>query len=71
MILRMAGGLDCGYILWEFKKYEAAILVMGFQNRWNCTQDFMQNPQSYLNNYLPIFIEQLPIYRYLAFGHVA
>jgi hypothetical protein len=43
MILGIAGGLGCGYILWEFKKYESAILVMGFQNRWNYTQDFMQN----------------------------
>lgn len=43
MILGIAGGLGCGYILWEFKKYDAAILVMGFQNRWNYTVDFMQN----------------------------
>ena len=43
MILGIAGGLGCGYILWEFKKYESAILVLGFQNRWNYTQDFMQN----------------------------
>ncbi len=43
MILGIAGGLGCGYILWEFKKYESAILVMGFQNRWNYTQEFMQN----------------------------
>jgi hypothetical protein len=43
MILGIAGGLGCGYILWEFKKYDSAILVMGFQNRWNYTQEFMQN----------------------------
>jgi len=43
MILGIAGGLGCGYILWEFEKYDAAILVMGFQNRWNYTVDFMQN----------------------------
>ncbi|WP_420631854.1 BtrH N-terminal domain-containing protein [Candidatus Leptofilum sp.] len=43
MVLGIAGGLGCGYILWEFKKYEAAILVMGFQNKWNYTTQFMQN----------------------------
>lgn len=43
MILGIAGGLGAGYILWEFKKYESAILVMGFQNRWNYTVEFMQN----------------------------
>lgn len=43
MILGIAGGIGCGYILWEFKKYDAAILVMGFQNKWNYTMDFMGN----------------------------
>ena len=43
MVLGIAGGLGCGYILWEFKKYESAILVMGFQNKWNYTTEFMQN----------------------------
>ena len=43
MILGIAGGLGCGYILLEFKKYDSAILVMGFQNRWNYTVDFIQN----------------------------
>lgn len=43
MILGIAGGLGCGYILWEFKKYDSAILVMGFQNRWNYPTEFMQN----------------------------
>lgn len=43
MIFGIAGGIGCGYILWEFKKYEAAILVMGFQNKWNYTQQFYQN----------------------------
>lgn len=43
MVLGIAGGLGCGYILWEFKRYESAILVMGFQNKWNYTSEFMQN----------------------------
>ncbi len=42
MVLGIAGGLGCGYILWEFKKYESAILVLGFQNKWNYTMEFMQ-----------------------------
>lgn len=43
MILGLAGGIGCGYILWEFKKYDAAILVMGFQNKWNYTTEFIEN----------------------------
>ncbi|GJM41314.1 MAG: hypothetical protein DHS20C20_15960 [Ardenticatenaceae bacterium] len=43
MVLGIAGGLGCGYILWEFKKHDSVILVMGFQNKWNYTMQFMQN----------------------------
>jgi hypothetical protein len=43
MIFGIAGGIGCGYILWEFKRYDAAILVMGFQNKWNYPTEFMQN----------------------------
>lgn len=43
MILGIAGGIGCGYILWEFKKYDSAILVMGFQNKWNYPVEFLQN----------------------------
>ncbi len=43
MVLGIAGGLGCGYILWEFKKHNAAIMVLGFQNKWNYTTEFMQN----------------------------
>lgn len=43
MIFGIAGGIGCGYILWEFKKYDAAILVMGFQNKWNYTEAFYRN----------------------------
>jgi hypothetical protein len=42
MVLGIAGGLGCGYILWEFEKYESAILVMGFHNKWNYPTEFMQ-----------------------------
>lgn len=43
MLFGIAGGIGCGYILWEFKAHDAAILVMGFQNKWNYTTEFMQN----------------------------
>ena len=43
MLFGIAGGIGCGYILWEFKKYDSAILVMGFQNKWNYPEQFFQN----------------------------
>jgi len=43
MIFGIAGGLGCGYILWEFKAYNSAILVMGFQNRWNYPLEYTRN----------------------------
>ena len=42
MVFGVAGGLGCGYILWEFKKYDSAVLVLGFQNRWNYPMEYMQ-----------------------------
>jgi hypothetical protein len=43
MLLGIAGGLGIGYILWEFKKYASAILVMAFQNKWNYPVKFTTN----------------------------
>ena len=43
MVFGIAGGIGCGYILWEFKKHDAAILVMGFQNKWNYPSEYFQN----------------------------
>jgi len=43
MLLGIAGGLGIGYILWEFKKYASAILVMAFQNKWNYPVKFTAN----------------------------
>jgi hypothetical protein len=43
MVMGIAGGIGCGYILWEFKRHDAAILVMGFLNKWNYPMEFMQN----------------------------
>jgi hypothetical protein len=34
MLLGIGGGLGAGYILWEFKAREGAILTLGFLNRW-------------------------------------
>ena len=41
MILGIGGGLGAGYILWEFKAYDSAKIVLGFSNRWNYPVDFM------------------------------
>ena len=43
MILGIGGGLGAGYILWEFDKYDTALIVLGFRNRWNYTADFIKN----------------------------
>lgn len=34
LILVAGGGLGAGYILWEFRAADAAIVVLGFRNRW-------------------------------------
>jgi hypothetical protein len=34
LVLVAGGGLGAGYILWEFKGAEAAIVTLGFRNRW-------------------------------------
>lgn len=34
MVLGIGGGLGMGYILWEFKAHNSAVLVMGMRNRW-------------------------------------
>lgn len=41
MLLGIGGGLGAGYILWEFKAEEYAIIVQGFRNRWNYTTQFL------------------------------
>ncbi len=40
MLLGIGGGLGAGYILWEFKQHESAIIVLGFRNRFpmQCTR---------------------------------
>ncbi len=49
MILGIGGGLGAGYILWEFDKYDSALIVLGFRNRWNYTADFIKNACARLN----------------------
>jgi hypothetical protein len=34
LVLVAGGGLGAGYILWEFKAADAAIVTLGFRNRW-------------------------------------
>ncbi len=41
MILGIGGGLGAGYILWEFKAYDSATMVLGFRNRWNYNVDYI------------------------------
>ena len=53
MIFGIAGGIGCGYILWEFKKYDSAIIVMSFQNKFNYPVQFFQN----LSNRLGVDME--------------
>lgn len=43
MILGIGGGLGAGYILWEFDKYDSALIVLGFRNRWNYDAEFLKN----------------------------
>lgn len=43
MLLGIGGGLGLGYILWEFKKYDTAILVTAFQNKWQYPVKFTSN----------------------------
>lgn len=43
MLMGIGGGLGMGYILWEFKRYSSALIVMGFRNRWNYPVEYLQN----------------------------
>lgn len=42
MVLGIGGGLGAGYILWEFEARGGAILVLGFRNRWQYPDRWMQ-----------------------------
>lgn len=42
MVLGIGGGLGAGYILWEFKSHGSATVVLGFRNRWQYPDRWMQ-----------------------------
>jgi hypothetical protein len=42
MLLGIGGGLDTGYILYQFKHLPNPILVLGFRHQWNQTREFLQ-----------------------------
>ncbi|GAB4466915.1 MAG: hypothetical protein Kow00120_31100 [Anaerolineae bacterium] len=43
MLLGVGGGLGAGYILWEFKEHNNAVLVLGFRNNWQYPVKFYEN----------------------------
>ena len=49
MVLGIGGGLGACYILWEFKAYDSAMIVMAFRNRSNYAVDFLKNACQRLN----------------------
>ncbi len=48
-LLGVGGGLDAGYILFQFKHLPNPMLVLGFRNRWNHTHAFLENLTNRLN----------------------
>jgi hypothetical protein len=42
MLLGLGGGLGAGYILWEFKAHQIAVLVLGFRSQWQYPQRFFE-----------------------------
>ncbi len=42
-LLGVGGGLDAGYILFQFNHLPHPMLVLGFRNRWNHTRAFLEN----------------------------
>lgn len=43
MLLGIGGGLGAGYILWEFKQYASATMVLGLHNNWNYPLTYFSN----------------------------
>jgi hypothetical protein len=48
LLLGMGGGLDIGYILYQFSYLPHPTLVLGFRNQWNNTRRFVENLTSRL-----------------------
>lgn len=42
LLLGIGGGIDIGYILFQFPHLPHPLLVLGFRNQWNHTQAFLQ-----------------------------
>ena len=43
LLLGLGGGLDIGYILYQFSYLPHPTLVLGFRNQWNDTRAFVEN----------------------------
>lgn len=43
LLLGVGGGLDTGYILFQFNHLPSPMLVLGFRNQWNNTRAFTEN----------------------------
>ncbi|HCU58232.1 MAG TPA: hypothetical protein DF984_08455 [Anaerolineaceae bacterium] len=43
LLLGLGGGLDIGYILYQFSYLPHPTLVLGFRNQWNNTRAFVEN----------------------------
>jgi len=55
MLLGIGGGLDAGYILFQFSHLPNPMLVLGFRNQWNNSQAFLE----YLTDSLRLGVEFL------------
>ncbi|MFW5714017.1 MAG: DUF4872 domain-containing protein [Brevefilum sp.] len=49
LLLGIGGGLDAGYILFQFPHLPNPMLVLGFRNQWNHTQAFLETLTNRLN----------------------
>lgn len=49
MVLGVGGGLGAGYILWEFKAHQVAVLVVAFSHNWQYPQKFLETAAGRLN----------------------
>lgn len=49
MVLGVGGGLGAGYILWEFKAHQAAVLVVAFRHNWQYPQKYLEAAAGRLN----------------------
>ena len=43
LLLGIGGGLDIGYILYQFSYLPHPMLILGFRNQWNNTRAFIEN----------------------------